>query len=65
MQKIEKKVGKAVFKPVLSDNNAFIENLMYLARQGGGFAARLTAAWKFWRYGWLQRSGTVYCIEHV
>ena len=46
MQKIEKKVGKAVFKPVLSDNNAFIENLMYLARQGGGFAARLTAGMK-------------------
>ena len=46
MQKIQKNVWKAVFKSVLAGINAFIENLTYLARQGGGFATRLTAGMK-------------------
>ena len=46
MQKIKKKVWKAVYQSVLSEINAFTENLMYLARQGGWFAARLTAGMK-------------------
>ena len=46
MQKIEKKVLKAVYKSVLSEINAFTENLMYLARQGGWFATWLTAGMK-------------------
>ena len=63
MQKIEKKVWKAVYKSVLSEINAVTENLTYLARQGGWFPARLTAGMKIkiqltaekW-YGWLHSS---------
>ena len=49
MQKIEKRSERVSFNPFFfffSETNALIENLTYLARQGGGFAARLTAGMK-------------------
>ena len=51
MQKIEKRSERVSFNLFFfffffSETNALIENLTYLARQGGGFAARLTAGMK-------------------